>query len=133
MLEGEPVTIRGKTVPIADTMQGRLISSEEGRATLRYPVLKEFMNPSGTLQGGAFGVMMDTAMAVASTGLTTVTMQTTILRPISEGFVTVTADIVREGRRIIYAEGKVHDEQGLLLATGNQTAVPLNRGELNKD
>lgn len=93
---------------------------------MRYPVLQAFTNPSGALQGGIFGVMMDTAMAVAAAGLTTVTMQTTILRPVREGFVIVTAEVVRKGRRIIYAEGQVHDEQGRLLATGNQTAVPVD-------
>ncbi len=103
MVEGEPILVRGKTVPVAELMEGRLISSEEGRATLRYPVLPQFMNPRGVLQGGVYGVMMDTAMVIASGGITTVTLQTTLLRPVADGFVTVTAEVVRKGQRIAYA------------------------------
>ncbi len=107
-------------------MEGQLIHREDGRSILRYPILPQFTNPRGVLQGGMYGVMMDTAMAVASTGLMTVTLQTTILRPISEGFVTVTAEVVRQGRRIVYAEAEVHDQEGRLLAKGNQSAVPVD-------
>ena len=106
-------------------MESRLLSREEGRATLRYPVLEKFTNPRDVLRGCVYGVMMDTAMAVGSTGVSTVTMQTTIFRPASAGFLLVTAGIIRQGRRIVYAEAEIHDEKGMLVAKGNQPAIPI--------
>jgi uncharacterized protein (TIGR00369 family) len=136
MDEGEPITVRGEIVPVTATMEGRLISREDGRATLRYPILKQFTNNTGALQGGIFCSMMDAAMAMAaidSMNLATITLQTTILRPVSEGFVTVTAEIVRRGRRVAYAEAEIHDAEGRLVAKGNQSAVPMEVEEPGAD
>jgi uncharacterized protein (TIGR00369 family) len=118
----------GRRVPIAETLQAELLSCGDGKATLRYPVLPEYTNPAGQLQGGMYGVMMDSAMAIACGGLATATMQFSILRPAVAGsFVLVTGETVKSGKSIIYAEAEVRDEAGHLLARGNQSGVPRRK------
>ena len=115
----------GRRVPIAETLQAELLSHGEGKASMRYPVLAEYTNPMGQLQGGMYAVMMDSAMAIACGGLATVSLQCSILRPALAGtFVLVTGEMVKSGRSIIYAEAEVRDEAGNLLARGSQSGVP---------
>jgi uncharacterized protein (TIGR00369 family) len=118
---------RGKRVPISETLGAELLEHAEGRARIRFPVLPQYMNPAGQLQGGMFAVMMDNAMAIAADGIATATMQFSILRPATGGHVIASAEVVRAGRNLIYAEAELHDEvSGKLLARGNQTGLPRN-------
>ncbi|MGI8925964.1 MAG: PaaI family thioesterase [Tepidiformaceae bacterium] len=112
--------------PAMVTLGGEMISWEEGRAVLRFPVREEWMNPLGQLQGGIFAAMMDGAMAVAALGIATATLQVSILRPVSAGMLTVTGEVVKAGRRVIYAEAEARDEAGRLVARGNQSGLPRN-------
>lgn len=115
----------GQRVPVADTLQAELVSAGEGKAVIRYPVLPEFTNPMGQLQGGMYAVMMDSAMAIAANGIATATMQFTILRPSAPGMVlTVTGEVIKAGRRLVYAQAEVRDEAGNLIALGNQSGPP---------
>jgi uncharacterized protein (TIGR00369 family) len=87
--------------------------------------MEAFTNPFGQLQGGVFAVLMDSAMAVASGGLATATMQFSIFRPAHPGMqLIVTGEVVKRGKSIIYAEAEVRDEAGNLVARGNQNGVP---------
>ena len=120
----EEFTIVGGAAPIWETLQAELVERSENRAVLRYPFLPQYTNPMGQLQGGMYGVMMDSAMAVAANGISTATLQISIFRPTSSGFLMVTGEIVRRGRRIIYAEAEIRDEEGRLVAKGNQHGIP---------
>jgi uncharacterized protein (TIGR00369 family) len=118
---------RGKRVPISETLGAELLEQGEGRARIRFPVLPQYMNPAGQLQGGMFAVMMDNAMAIAADGIATAAMQFSILRPATGGHVVASAEVVRAGRNLIYAEAEIRDEEsGKLLARGNQTGLPRN-------
>lgn len=117
--------IRGRTVPIAETLGAELLEHGDGRSRIRYPVLPEYMNPAGQLQGGMYAVMMDSAMAVASDGIATASMQFSILSSATGGHVIASAEVVRRGRNLIYAEAELRDEAtGKLLARANQTGIP---------
>lgn len=117
--------VHGRTVPIAETLGAELLEHGEGKASIRYPVLPEYMNPAGQLQGGMYAVMMDSAVAIAADGIATATMQFTILRPATGGHVIASGQVVRAGRNIIYAEAEIRDEAtGKLLARGNQSGLP---------
>ncbi len=111
--------------PVLLTLGGELVSRGEDRAVLRFPVKAEFTNPRGHLQGGIIGAMMDGAMAVAAAGLSTAAMQFSLLRPATGGWLTVSAEVVKRGRQLLYCEAEVRDDQGRLVARGNQNAVPL--------
>jgi uncharacterized protein (TIGR00369 family) len=119
--------MRDRRVPIAETLGAELLEVGDGKSRVRYPVLPEYMNPAGQLQGGMFAVMMDTAMALACEGIATASMQYSILRPATGGHVIASGHVVRAGRNLIYAEAELHDEEsGKLLARGNQTGLPRN-------
>ncbi len=110
--------------PIRDELGAEILERTNGRAVIRFPVERRFTIPSGVLQGGMYAVMMDMAMAsAAGGGLSTTTLQVNLLRPAREGNVIVTADIVRQGRTVIYLEAEMRDEEGALLARGNQTGM----------
>lgn len=121
--------IVGGAAPIWGTLGAELVERTENRAVLRYPVLPQYTNPQGQLQGGMYGVMMDSAMAVAANGIATATLQVSIFRPVSEGFLTVTGEVVRRGRRIMYCEAEIRDGEGRLVARGNQHGIPRDTGE----
>lgn len=112
---------------IFQTLGFRIIEQREGYAKLHCPVLDAYTIGNGQLQGGFYAVMLDAAMAVASAGqLSTATLQINLLRPAFTGQVlTVTGEVVRKGRRVLYAEGEVRGEDGKLIARGNQTGLPL--------
>lgn len=104
-----------------------IVSQGEGRAVLRFPVQPQFHNAGGIMQGGMYAVLLDMAMAVASPGMMTATLQYSILRPVSSGYVTVSAELVKAGRRIVYMEAEMRDEEGRLVARGNQNGPPTSR------
>ncbi len=114
----------GARVPISETLQAELVEHGEGRAVIRYPFLPEYTNPMRQLQGGMYGVMMDSAMAIAAGGIATATMQFSIFRPVTSGWLTVTGEVVKRGKRVVYAEAEVRDDQGNLVARGNQNGLP---------
>lgn len=116
--------INGRVAPITKTLEPVLVSRGEDRAVLKYPVKAEYTNPMGQLQGGMYAVLMDQAMAMACGGLATATMQFSIFRSATEGWLVVSAEVVRRGRRLIYVEAEIRDESGNLVARGNQHGVP---------
>ena len=124
----QPFEFMGRRVPIAETLGMELVERGEGRAAPRWAVREEFTNPLGQVQGGVYGVLMDTAMAIAADGIATATMQFSILRPAVPGMVlAISAEVVRAGRNIVYAEAEVRDDAGRLVARGNQNGLPRDR------
>ncbi|MCA9822932.1 MAG: PaaI family thioesterase [Dehalococcoidia bacterium] len=111
--------------PVLRTLGAEVVSRGDDRAVLRFPVMQEFTNPRGHVQGGIVAAMMDGAMAVAASGLATATMQFSLLRPATGGSLTVSAEVVKRGRQLLYCEAEVRDDEGRLIARGNQNAVPF--------
>lgn len=111
---------------IAQELGAEILERSEGHALVRFPVQERFKIPTGVLQGGMYAVMMDMAMAVASDGgISTTTLQINLLRPAKAGHVLVRAEIVRRGRNVMYLEAEVRNEDDVLLARGNQTAMAV--------
>jgi uncharacterized protein (TIGR00369 family) len=125
MAETRPDALANGLPPVLRTLGCEVVERGEDRAVMRFPVKPEFTNPRGQVQGGILGSMMDGCMAVAANGLATVTLQFSLLRPVSEGPLTVSAQVVRRGRQILYCEAEIVDAEGRLVARGNQNAVPV--------
>jgi uncharacterized protein (TIGR00369 family) len=113
--------------PVLRTLGCEIVERSEDRAVLRFPVKAEFTNPRGQVQGGILGAMMDGCMAIAANGLATAAMQYSLLRPVASGHVVVSAEVVRRGRQVLYCEAEIRDEEGRLVARGNQTAMSIER------
>ena len=112
---------------IFDTMKAEILESGDGRSRVRFPYQERFTIPTGQLQGGWFAIALDMAMAVAADGkLSTASIQYALLRPVFGGTLTATGEVVRSGRRILYAEAEIRDDDDRLVARGSQTAVPVD-------
>ena len=81
-------------------------------------------NPNGVLHGGVAFTMVDTAMGAATMsvlddGLACASIDVALryLRPCVGGPVTVTAHVLRPGRRVVHLEARVVDADERLLAT----------------
>ena len=111
---------------IIDLLRPETVRTEDGIVELRFEVRQEFTNRAGAVQGGIVAAMLDMAMAFADERrLSTASMHFEILRPVQGPKVSVTGRITKRGRRIVFAEAEMRDDEGKLLARGNQTAVPL--------
>jgi uncharacterized protein (TIGR00369 family) len=97
---------------------------------------ERFANPAGTMQGGFLAALVDSAM-----GATSVTyagdrkvfsanaeLKISFLRPVLPGTrLTCTADVISGGRRTVFLEAQVVDEDGRLLAKASSTYIISER------
>ncbi|MGE0385951.1 MAG: PaaI family thioesterase [Gammaproteobacteria bacterium] len=124
----------GEVPDIRDLIPPEVIELREGYVKMRFKARPEFRNPGGAMQGGLVTAMLDMGMGYASIDIyTTASMNIEILRPVMADEVVVAARVVRNGRRIVFAEAQMHDDAGTLLARGTQTGVivePATRNPL---
>lgn len=121
--------------PIAQTLGYHLSEVEEGRVVFRGTPEFAFTNPMGTVHGGWYGTLLDSAMACAvmtrvpkGSAYTTLEYKINILRPIPLG---VTVDCTgltdHVGRSTGVAHGEIRGvEDGRLYATGSTTCIVMN-------
>tara|TARA_R110002049_G_scaffold87207_2_gene221076 strand:+ start:1128 stop:1610 length:483 start_codon:yes stop_codon:yes gene_type:complete len=120
--------------PIGATMGYTLHSIEEGRAVFRGTPEFNVTNPMGTVHGGWYGTLLDSAMACAvmtqvprGSVYTTLEYKVNILRPIPLG---MTVDCIgvtdHVGRSTGIAHGEIRGvEDGKLYATGSTTCIVM--------
>ena len=89
----------------------------EGYARFRMPVLREYMQGAGFLQGGLIVALADEAIAHAamtvlepSFGITTVELKCNFLAPVEKGELIAEANIFKKGRTLIIGDCLVKDE-----------------------
>ncbi|GAA1879021.1 hotdog fold thioesterase [Pseudonocardia ailaonensis] len=120
--------------PISSTLGFELESIESGRAV--FLLQPEFFhyNPIGSVHGGVYATLLDSAMgcAVHSTlpegvGYTSLDLSVKFLRrmTVDTGPVRATGWIVHAGRTTALARAELADEQGRLLADGTSTCLIL--------
>ena len=96
---------------------------EQGRATMYVDAEDVHFNGNGTLHGGVYASLIDSAMGLAALSLVgvriaTIEMNVHFLGAVGGGRVTCQADVVHRTRRTATAEAKVHDAEGNLVAMG---------------
>lgn len=110
--------------PVFVAMKGEMLDFDLGRGTLanRFPVLKEFLNPYGSLQGGIISTLLDDtigplSLLVAPANFTRsleVKFRKTVTPDL--GFVTVTARFTgRDGRQLFF-EAEMKSDDGIIRA-----------------
>ncbi len=123
--------------PFAPTTRIRPIEVAEGRVVFYGEPNGDFYNPMGVVHGGWIAMLLDTAMACAvhsalkaGEALTTLSMNITYVRPVSEqmGRLRCEGVLLHSGGRIATAEGKVYDDAGNLLAHGSETCLIIRAG-----
>lgn len=97
-----------------------LMEISEGYAKARMLITPEHLNGGGVCQGGALFTLADLAFAAAVNSHLVLTFSTTsnitIFRSVTEGYVFAEANEIVNHPRLPYAEVKITDEDGRLIA-----------------
>jgi uncharacterized protein (TIGR00369 family) len=121
--------------PIAGTLGFDLDLVEDGRAVFSLEPGEHHYNPIGSVHGGVFATLLDSAAgcAVHSTlpagvGYTSVDLNVKFLRGMSAGTGRVTCEgrVVHRGRRMVLAEATLTDGAGRLLATATSSCLVID-------
>ncbi len=113
--------------------QVRVIAVEPGRASIEYEVAPHMCHSGGVAQGGFVCGWIDAAMAHASMARTpdmspmSLELKVSFFAPARPGRVVAEAWIERAGRSTCFAEGRLLDLAGNVLAKGSSTIrlIPL--------
>ena len=104
--------------------------------TLRLPYSEHLRHAGGVICGQVFMAAADTAMVVAISHvmgafspMTTVSLNTTFMRPVKSGDVLVTARVMRRGRNLVFGEIDMHDDKGELAAHATTTYALINKDQ----
>lgn len=118
--------------PIARTLDMQFEGVEEGRATFSIVPQEFHYNPLGTMHGGVFATILDSALGCSihtrlarGQGYTTLTLEVKYLRAATKdtGKLTCIGKVVSLGRQVATAEAELRDEQGRLYATATTTCI----------
>ncbi|MCK0143035.1 PaaI family thioesterase [Aliiroseovarius sp. F20344] len=118
--------------PIGATLNYHLHAVEDGKVSFRGTPLFEHCNPMGTVHGGWYGTLLDSAMACAvmtrvpkGSVYTTLEYKVNILRPIPRGtLIEANGHIQHAGRSTGISNGEIRGvEDGKLYATGSTTCI----------
>ncbi len=111
--------------PIFTIMECEVIAYDEVEKslTVKMPVLKQWLNPYGTMQGSMIDTAIDNAvgplsMLVASANMTR-TIETKLLKAVGldVGYIYVTAHLMEQKKRRLTFVARVTDVEGVVYAT----------------
>jgi uncharacterized protein (TIGR00369 family) len=118
--------------PIARTLHFQLIEVDAGRALFQGAPGPDLLNPMGTLHGGWYATLLDSAlgcavhtMMPAGRGYTTAELSVNLVKGIPRGVPCVRAEgkVVHCGRQLATAEGRLYGPDGTLYAHGTTTCL----------
>ncbi|KMN22206.1 PaaI family thioesterase [Pseudomonas helleri] len=118
--------------PIGDTLDFVPIHMEPGSAVFQGKPQHRHYNPLGTVHGGWFATLLDSAVgcAVHSTlpagkGFTTLELKVNMVRPLNDGVPLVRAEgkVIHAGRQVATAEGRIIGPDGKLYAHATTTCL----------
>ena len=107
--------------------QVRIVSNEPGRSVIEYEVGPQMCHSGGVAQGGFVCGWIDSAMAHASISLMpemtpmSLELKVSYFAPARPGRVIAEGWIERRGRATCFAEGRLTDLDGNVLAKGSST------------
>jgi uncharacterized protein (TIGR00369 family) len=118
--------------PIGDTLDFVPIHMEPGTAVFQGRPQRRHYNPLGTVHGGWFATLLDSAVgcAVHSTlpagkGYTTLELKVNMVRPLNDRVPAVRAEgkVIHVGRTVATAEGRIIGPDGKLYAHATTTCL----------
>jgi uncharacterized protein (TIGR00369 family) len=125
--------------PIGDTLDFLAIKIERGFAVFQGRPQQKHYNPLGTVHGGWFVTLLDSAVgcAVHSTlpagrGYTTLEIKTNFLRALTDAVPVVRAEgkVLHAGRQVAAAEARIVGPDGKLYAHATTTCLIFDRPPL---
>ncbi len=118
--------------PIAALMGMSLVQAEPGQVTFRLDVGEHLYNPIGSVHGGVFCTLLDSAMgcsvhASLSRGqaYTSLELKVNFIKPLTLGTpsVVATGQVISLGRRVATASAQITGPDGTLYAHGTTTCL----------
>jgi len=118
--------------PIAETLDFFLVEVEKGKATFQGTPQTKHLNPMGTVHGGWYATLLDSAVGCAvQTALgpgqayTTAELSVNLVRGarLDGGPLRAIGTVLHCGRQLATAEGKIVDAQGRLYAHATTTCL----------
>jgi len=113
---------------------------ERGHVAFTIPVKKEMTNPYGNIHGGMMACVMDEIIGWAVVSLdtnnhyTSLNLNVDFLYAIKAGdTMCATANVVREGKKIIHVECTVLDMNGVLLGKASSNLIVTNMQPTDDD
>ncbi|MGW5275220.1 PaaI family thioesterase [Streptomyces sp. NPDC004044] len=118
--------------PVAATLDFTLDEVEHGRAVFSLVPGEEHYNPIGSVHGGVYATLLDSAAGCAvqsalpsGMGYTSVDLTVKFLRPVTvdTGRIRAVGTVISSGRRTALAEARLIDEKDRLLAHATSTCM----------
>lgn len=104
----------------------------DSEAVLRLPANEALRHVGGVICGQVFMSAADTAMVIAISSalggfrpMTTVSLNTSFMRPVDQGELTVTARVLRLGRSLVFGEIEIAGSNGRTAAHATTTYALL--------
>jgi uncharacterized protein (TIGR00369 family) len=131
-LEVMQALLRGELphAPMADTLDFALVEIGFGRAVFQGRPLQRHYNPMGTVHGGWFATLLDSALGCAvhtslpaGKAYTTVELKISVVRPLTDKVPLVRAEgcVIHGGSRMATADGRLTGADGRLYAHASTT------------
>jgi uncharacterized protein (TIGR00369 family) len=124
----------GNQPPIGRTLDFALVAVEEGRAIFEGNPDERTYNPLGTVHGGYAATLLDSACGIATHSMlgagqsyTTLELKVAYHRAMTAktGLVRAEGKVLSFGRRVAFAEARITDAAGKLLASATSTLLVI--------
>jgi uncharacterized protein (TIGR00369 family) len=118
--------------PIAETLDFSLVQVERGQAVFQGTPQQKHLNPMGTVHGGWYATLLDSAVGCAvqtmlepGQGYTTAELSVNLVRGarLDGGPLRAIGTVLHCGRQLATAEGKIVDAHGRLYAHATTTCM----------
>lgn len=110
----------------------RLTELRSGYARVELEIEDKVMNPFGSVHGGCYASLIDSATYWAAycdqdedAGFTTIDLSVSDLSMARAGRLSVEASAIKEGRSVCLCEAKISDESGRIIAFGTSKLMLL--------
>ena len=119
--------------PVAGLFDYHIVEVDGGRVVFKGTASPEFTNPMGTMHGGWYGTLLDSAMACAvmtktekGQQFTTLEYKVNLIRPFPLGEVAIAVgEVIHFGRRTAVAEARLTDQNERTYAHSTTTCMVL--------
>ncbi|HZH26219.1 MAG TPA: PaaI family thioesterase [Azospirillaceae bacterium] len=118
--------------PIMHLLDFSLVDVEEGRVVFAFVPAEFHYNPIGSVHGGIFATLLDSAMGCAvhtvlpaGMGYTTLEFKVNMTRPLTAttGEVRCEGSVINRGRQTAVAEARIVDKAGKIYAHSTTTCL----------
>jgi uncharacterized protein (TIGR00369 family) len=123
--------------PAAELLGWELLSEnpEAGTIEIAFHPDRRMLNPQGSVQGGFVAAMLDDTMGPALVSMSggtrmprSIDLNVSFIRPVKPGRVIGRGRVVKIGQSVVFLEGELFDENGVLLARATSSAIPVAIG-----